>query len=265
MGAIEAVKKGFGLSGKLMKVVTIFFALNVIMGLISLPLARPENAGKPGIIALSFAISAVFFIIFIFLQGGALGLAKDACKTGSADFANFVSYGKKYYIRILGLLLLYILIALGLVLILSLVGSGILALANNTFMRTLVGVIAGVVAFLVIVLLLFPIYAIVADEMGVVAALKKGIALGRENFWNITRLFLCLVIISVLISLAVGFIIGLVTVPLPFTLTQVIITVVNSAVQSYIPIVMMLALMGYYLGLAGKGSEGPQGAPSTSL
>lgn len=256
MGIVEAVKKGFSLSGKMLKVVYIFFALNAIMGLISLPLARPENAGKPAIVAISFIISIIFFIIFVFLQGGALGISRDLVKTGSANLPDFSVYGKKYYVKILGLLLLYILIALGLVLVLSLAGSGILALVNNAFTKTLVGVVAGVIAFLAIVLLLFPIYAVVADELGVIPALKKGIALGRENFWKIAGLFACLVIISVLISLVVGFLIGLITVPLPFTLTQVIITVVNSAVQSYIPIVMMLTLMGYYLTLSGKGSEG---------
>jgi hypothetical protein len=266
MGTVETVKKAFSLSGKLMKVMIIFFALNAIMGLISLPLASPENAGKPGIIALSVILSIVFFAIFIFLQGGALGLARDVHKTGNADMNNFSGYGKKYYVKILGLLVTYILIAVALVLVLSLIGSGLLALVNNLFVRTLVGVIAGVVAFLTIVLLLFPIYAVVADELGVIAALKKGVALSKENFWNIAGLFLCLVIVSVLISLAVGFVIGLVTVPLPFALTQVIVTLVNSVVQSYIPIVMMLALMGYYLGLTGKGSAGgPQGAPGTSL
>lgn len=266
MAIVETIKKGFGLSGKLKNVIFIFFILNVVMGLLSLPLAKPENAGKPGIIALSLILSVIFFVIFIFLQGGALGLARDVHKTGNADFGKFASYGKKYYVKILGLLLLYILIALGLVLVLSLAGSGILALVNNLFARTLVGVVAGLVAFFAIVLLLFPIYIIVAEELGVIAALKKGIALGRENFWNIAGLFLCLVIISVLISLAVGFAIGLITVPLPFTVTQVIITIVNSVVQAYIPIVMMLALMGYYLGLSGKGSEGPQGnSPSASL
>lgn len=264
MGTVETIKKGFSLSGKLKKVILIFFALNTIMGLASLPLARPENAGNPGTIAMSFILSVIFFVIFVFLQGGALGLAKDAHKTGDADMSNFVSYGKKYYVKILGLLLLYVLIAAALVLVLGLAGSGILALMNNLFTRTLIGVVAGVAAFAIIILLLFPIYAVVADEAGVVEALKKGIAIGRENFWKIAGLFACLVLISVLVSLVVGFVIGLITVPLPFTLTQIIITVVNSAVQSYIPIVMMLALMGYYLGLTAKGSEGPQGSSSPS-
>ena len=262
MGAVEAIVKGFSLSGKLLKVVLIFFVLNAVMGLISLPLTAPENVGQPGIIAISFVLSAVFFLIFVFLQGGALGLARDIHKTGSSEMSNFVPYGKKYYLKILGLLMLYILIALALVMVLALIGSGVLALANNAFTKAFIGVLATVVVMVTIVVLLFPIYSIVSDESGVMKALKKGVKLGRDNFWPVAGLFLLLLITSVLISLVIGFIMGLVTVPLPFTVSQIIITIVNSAVQSYIAIVMMLALMGYYLALKKEvaGSEGPQGA-----
>lgn len=261
MSIIDAVKGGFAQSGKLLKVVLIFFILNTVMGLISLPLASPDNVGNPGVAAISLVLSVIFFAIFIFLQGGALGLVKDLQKTGSYQMSNFPVYGKKFYVRILGLLSLYILVAVAVVLVLGLIGSGIMALANNIVTRTLVGVVAGIAALIAIVILLFPIYTIIVDDTGVIASLKKGVKVGRENFWNILGLFAVLVVISVLISLVIGFIIGLVTVPLPFTLTQVIITVVNSAVQSYIPIVMMLALMSFYLGLTKKG-EGLQSSPS---
>ncbi|MGB2706328.1 MAG: hypothetical protein WBC74_05705 [Candidatus Omnitrophota bacterium] len=257
MGVIEAVKKGFTLSGKLLKVMLLFFILNAVMGLISLPLARPENVGNPGVAAISFILSLIFFAIFIYLQGGALGLTRDIHKTGSFDMSNFSVYGKKYYLKILGLLLLYILIAIGIVLVLALVGSGILGISDNAFTRTLVFGVAAVVALFTIVLLLFPIYSIVADEHSVIQAFKKGVKTGKDNFWPVLGLFALLVIISIFISLVIGFIIGLITVPLPLALGQVLITIVNSAVQSYIPIVMMLALMGYYLSLT-KESGAPQ-------
>jgi len=262
MGIMEAVKKGFTGSGKLLNVVIIFFVLNVVMGLISLPLANPENVGNPGVAAASLGLSLVFFLIFIYLQGGALGLTRDLHKTGSCSMSGFVGYGKKYYVKILGLLLIYILIALAIVIVLALIGSGILAIGDNIVTRSIVGTIAAVVAIVVITLLLLPIYSIVADENSVIQALKKGVRVARENFWKVLGIFLALVIISVVISVVVGFVIGLITVPLPFTVTQVIITIVNSAVQSYIPIVMMIALMGYYLGLS-KGeakAESPEGS-----
>jgi len=258
MGVIEAVKKGFTLSGKLKNVMVLFFVLNVAMGLISLPLSSPENAGNAGIAVISFILSIVFFAIFIFLQGGALGMARDIHKTGTCEMPNFAVYGKRYYLRILGLLSIYILIAIGAVLVLALLGSGLLALADNPFTKTLIGVIAGVVALIIIVLLLFPIYSIVANESSVIQALKRGVKIGRDNFWVSLGLFALLIVISILISLVVGFAVGLITAPLPITLSRIIITIVNSAVQSYIPIVMMLALMGFYLGICNKEIDVPQ-------
>jgi len=53
MGIIEAVKKGFEQTTKLMNVVLVFFVFNVVVGLISLPLANPARAGNPGIVAVS--------------------------------------------------------------------------------------------------------------------------------------------------------------------------------------------------------------------
>ncbi len=258
MNIVESVKKGFLLSQKLLKVVLIFFILNVVMGLMSLPLTTPENTGNPVIATISFLLTLIFFTIFIFLQGGALGLTRDIHKTGACDISNFIAYGKKYYLRILGLLSLYVLIALGIALVLFLVGSGVLLIANNAFMRSIVTVIAATVALVAVVILLFPVYSIVADENRVLQAIKKGISVSRNNFWEVLKIFLFLIAISVVVSLVIGFIIGLITIPLPLILTRVIITIVNSAVQSYIPVVMMLVFMGYYLGLAKEG-ESPQG------
>jgi hypothetical protein len=260
MGIGEAIVKGFSLSSKFWKVIAIFFVVNVVMGLISLPFANPENTETPAIGVAPLVLSIVFFFIFIFLQGGTLGLVKDMHKSGSFAFSNFTVYGKKYYTKILGLFLLYVLIAIALVLILALAGSGLLALVNNAFMRALVLAVTVVVGTIAIILLLYPIYSIVADEKSVMEAFKHGVATSRSTFGKTLLLFLALVIISLLVSLIIGFIIGLITVPLPFAVTRVIITIVNSAVQSYIPIVMMIALMGFYMSLS-KETTGP---PTTS-
>ncbi|UCD54611.1 MAG: hypothetical protein JSV93_03570 [Candidatus Omnitrophota bacterium] len=255
MNIVGSIKNAFLLSQKLLKVVLIFFILNVIMGLISLPLTTPENAAKPAAAVISFFFTVIFFVIFIFLQGGALGLIRDIHKTGACSISNFSAYGKKYYLKILGLLSIYILIALGIALVLFLLGSGVLLIANNAFVRALVTVMAVAVALVAVVMLLFPVYSIVVDESSILEAIKKGINISRNNFWEVLKIFLSLIAISVVVSLVIGFIIGIITIPLPLILTRVIITIVNSAVQSYIPIIMMLVLMGYYLGLAKEGKS----------
>lgn len=256
MGILEAVKKGFVQSAKLMNVVLVFFVFNVVIGLISLPLANPARAGNPGIVTVSIISSILFFLIFIFLQGGALGLIKDQIKTATASMAQFITYGRKFYMRILGLLLLYILIAVGVVLVLSLISAGILLLGDNIATRSIVAAIVTVAAVAVITLLIYPIYSIVVDDIGALAALKKGIAIAKSNFWVTLGLFVVMLLVSLVISLVIGFIVGLVTVPLSMNVSQVLIALVNAAVQSYIPIVMMIAFMSFYMSLiAVKGPE----------
>jgi hypothetical protein len=253
MTIFEATKKGFTQAGKLMNVILVFFVFNVVVGLISLPLADPDRAADPGVVAISVISSLLFFLVFIFLQGGAMGLVKDQIKSASASMAQFTEYGKKFYLRILGILLLYVLFAVAVVLVLSLVSAGILLLGDNMFTRSLVAMLVTVVAVGVITLLLYPIYSVVADDLGTVAAIKKGIETAKNNFWKTLGLFALMLVVSLVISLIVGFLVGIISVPLPLQVGQVLVALVNAAVQSYIPIVMMMAFMSFYMSLTSSG------------
>ncbi len=259
MSVIEAVKKGFGLAAKLMNVVLIFFVFNVVIGLISLPLANPARAGNPGIVVVSIISSIVFFLMFIFLQGGALGMVKDQIKTAASSMGSFVEYGKKFYLRILALLVIYILIAIGVVLVLSLTSAGILLIGDNIITRSIVATLVTVIAVAAITFLIYPIYSIIADDTTAVSALKKGIVAAKANFWKTFGLFIVLLLVSLVISLAIGFIIGVITIPFSVNISQIVIAVVNAAVQSYIPVVMMGAFMSFYLALGGAA---PQQVPT---
>lgn len=255
MGILEAVKKGFQGANKLMNVVGIFFAFNVVVGLISLPLANPERAADPGIIAISVLSSIIFFLIFAFLQGGALGLAKDHVKTNSFDMSKFTEYGKKFYTRIILLLLLYLAVAIVTVLVYGLVSTGLLLVADNAFTRGLVAllVVAGTVA--IVTFLIYPIYVLVAEDKSVMESFKKGLQIAKGNFLSTLGLFVVLLLASLVISVVIGFVAGIVSVPLPLALGQILITVVNAAVQSYIPLVMIVAFMGFYMALTATGAE----------
>ncbi len=254
MSVFEAIKKGFVLSAKLLNVVLVFFVFNVVIGLISLPLANPDKAGNPGIAVISIVSSILFFFIFIFLQGGALGLVKDQIKTGTASMSEFNSYGKKYYVKILGLLLLFILIAVGVVLLLSLVSAGLLLLGDNLVTRSIVATIVTVAAVTIITFLIYPIDSVVVDDVGPLEALRRGIGISKANFWRTLGLFVVMLLASLLISLVVGFIVGLTAVPLPADITRIVVAIVNAAVQAYIPIVMMMAFMNFYISIGAESS-----------
>ncbi|MBU0683732.1 MAG: hypothetical protein KJ864_05530 [Candidatus Omnitrophica bacterium] len=254
MGIMEAVKNGFGKAFKLMNVILVFFVFNTIIGLIGLPLSNPARTGEPGMIAISIASSILFFLIFVFLQGGAMGLAKDQIKTGASSMANFLSYVKKFYLRILGLLFLYVLIAIGIVLVLSLLTAGVLLLGDNIITRSLVAAIVTIIAIVAITMLVYPIYVVVVEDTSTLDAFRKGLKTAKNNFKNTLGLFMTLFLISLVISLIAGFIAGLIMVPLSPNLGQILIAVVNAAVQAYIPVVMILGFMGFYMSLS-KGAE----------
>ena len=259
MGILDAVKKGFVAANSLLKVIGIFFVFNAIVSVISVPLTDPARAGDPLIVTFSIASSILFFLLFIFLQGGALGMVSEKLKTTQFNMANFISCGKKYYLRILGLLLMYIVVAILVVLLLGLVSAGILLLGDNTFTRVVVALLVTAASLGIITLLIYPIYGIVADDLGPVAAFKKGIAASLNNFLKTLGLFVALLLISLVISFIIGAIVGAITIPFGPNVSQYIVAIVNAAVQSYIPIVMMIAFMGMYLSL-GAGSA--QAAPS---
>jgi hypothetical protein len=252
MGIVEAVKKGFVDTGKLMNVVVIFFIFNLVVGLISLPLADPTNAGNPAVIAASLTLSIVFFFFFVFLQGGALGMVKDQIKTGTANVSGFMNYGKTYYLRILGLLLLYLLIAIGVVLILALTSAGLLLLGNNVVIRAIVATVVTVSALVIITFLLYPIYAVVADDLSPIPALRKGIAAAKNSFMKTLGLFMVMLVVSLVISVLVGFLAGVVSIPIGELVSRIILTVMNAIVQSYIPVVMMVAFMSFYMAVENK-------------
>jgi len=252
MGIFEVVKKGFTTTSKLMNVVLVFFVFNVIIGLLSIPIGDPANAGKPGVVAASITMSVIFFLIFIFMQGGAMAMVRDQIKSGSAALSKFGAYGKSFYLRILGLLLLYVLIAIAVVLVLALLSAGLLLLGDNLVIRSIVAAIVTVVALAVIVFLIYPIYTIVAEDQGPIMAFRKGVVVGKENFMKTLAVFIIMLLVSLLISIILGFIAGAVTLPLGATGGRVVLAIVNAAIQSYIPIVMMAAFMALYLSFSGK-------------
>lgn len=260
MGVFQAIGRGFSLSAKLMSVALVFFVFNFIIGLAMAPFTGPDKVGNTQAALMTFLLSLVSVVIFIFLQGGALALIRDLLKNNSFNLADLAVNGKKYYLRILGLFLIIIAMALVIIIILALIASGILAVANNLLTKSLITAIIVVISLIAVVLLLFPIYIIVIEESGPVAALKKGVSLSLANFWRALGLFLTVLVISFLLAFAVGAAGALATGGGLTGAGRVVMIFINSILQSYLSIVMMTAFMAYYMGLAEEGRvSGPSG------
>ena len=263
MGILQAIGKGFAESTKILKVALIFFAFNFVIGLVMLPFAGPENAGNPQAAGVALLVSIVSVLAFVFLQGGALAVIRDLLKKNTFSLSDFIANGKKYYVKILGLFVAVIGIALIAILLLALVAALFFVIANNPFTRALVAAVVTVVSIVAAVLLLFPIYIIVLEEAGPIEAIKKGVSTSIKHFWKTLGLLLVLFLVTFGIAFVIGLITAVIAGVLPVASGQIVTLFVNSVLQSYLSIVMMVALMVFYLAL-GSSQAAKQGpAPTT--
>lgn len=263
MGVIEAIKRGFGIASKGLGLMVVLFIFNLISNLAALPFTpAPGATAAPEAALPLLAISLVFIVISIFVQGGALGLIKDIIKEGSMKLAAMAQYGAKYFVR---LLLLGILILLFVVIVALAAGIIIAVTAplNNPVVTAVAIVIAIGIAvvtglYFFIPFILSP-YAVICDEAGAIEALKKSIAIGRTPFSRVFSL-LALTILLILIALGVGFLVGLlvglVSAVLPAMGARILMILVSSIVNSYLGVVATAAFMLYYFS---KKESVPQG------
>lgn len=262
MGVMEAIKKGFGVATKSMGLVLLLFIFNLVGNLASMPFATvtPGTNVPPQTTAAALVFSIVFILVSIFVQGGALGLVRDAIKEGKMKLGGFVSYGTKYYVRLLGLGLLIILIIGIVALIAGLIVAATAPLKNNVI-TTVAIIIAMAISVIMGLLYFIPFtlspYALVCDEMGVVGALKKSLEVGKKPFsrvFTLLLLFVLLILIALGVGFIIGFLVGLVTAVVPATVGKVLMAIATSIVNGYLGIVMTASFMVFYLGLTKKAS-----------
>ena len=256
-GVFEAIKRGFGIAAKSLGLVLVLITFNLIGNLASMPFAAtPGQAPEPNMVAGALIFTVVFILISIFIQGGSLGLVRDMIKEGKMKLASFASYGGKYYLKLLLLGILIVLI-IGIVALIASLIIAVTAPLNNVVVSAVaiafaiaIGVIAALFYF--IPFALAP-YALVCEELGVIAALKRGLVVAKKPFTRVfllVLLFVILILISLGIGVVFGFVVGMITSVIPATAGRILMAVVTSVINGYLGIVMMAAFMVYYLGLA---------------
>lgn len=262
MGEIlEAIKKGFGIATKSLTLVLMLFIFNLVGSLASAPFAAPVPAAGAAAAQLPVAaliFSILFILISIFFQGATLALVRDAIKTGKIQFSNFVSYGLKYYLRLLVMGVLIILLVAIVALIIGLL-IAVLAPLNNVII-TAIAVTAAVAIGVVTALLYFiPLtlspYSLVCEDVGAIEAMKRSLKTAKSPFSRVfvlLGLFVLLILISLGMGFAVGFVVGLISAVVPAGVGRLLMSITTSAINGYLGVVMMAAFMAFYLNIAGK-------------
>jgi len=253
---LEAIKKGFGVASKNLMLVFILFVFNLIWNMVNIasngsyvPVTAPVIPPAPTI-----AFSILFVLVSIFMQGGSLGAVRDYIKIGEMKLSQFVSYGLKYYPRLLGLGLIIILFVLIIAVIAALIVAATAPLNNVivTVMASIAAIAIGLVGIYFVILLVMSPYAMVSDEIGIIEAMKRSMGVVKKSFWKIVLLLILLILIAIGIGVLLGIVTGFITVALPPKVGQMIIGVVNSLFNGYFGIVMMASFMALYMALAGQ-------------
>jgi hypothetical protein len=260
MEILGSISKGFNVATKSIGLVIALFVFNLIGSIASLPFATiaPGAAISPQLTAGALVFSILFILISIFIQGGTLGLVRDAIKEGKMQLASMAQYGKKYYLRLLGLGVLIVLIIAVVALIAGLM-IAITSPINNPVITTIAVIIAIIITVVVGLLFFIPFtlapYAIVCDEMGVVDSMKKALDTARKPLMRVLSLLaliILLVIIALLVGFVIGFFVGLITAFVPAGLGRGIMMAVTSAINGFLGVVITASFMAFYLSIAKK-------------
>ncbi|MDD5428884.1 MAG: hypothetical protein PHI58_06620 [Candidatus Omnitrophica bacterium] len=262
VGVLEAIKRGFGIAAKSLGLVLALIVFNLIGNLASMPFAiEPGQTPTPQMTTGAIIFTVVFILISIFIQGGALALVRDIIKEGKMKLASFASYGAKYYLKLLGLGVVIVLI----IAIVALIAALFIALTaplNNVVISGIAIAIAiaiGVVASLLyfIPFALSP-YALICEDLGIVASMKRSLTVAKKPFSRVfflILLFVILVLISLGVGVVFGFLVGIISALMPAAASKMLMAVVTAVINGYLGVVMMGSFMVFYLGLAAKGEK----------
>jgi hypothetical protein len=261
MGVMEAIKKGFSLAAKSMNLILVVFIFNLIWNVLGVffapapPAAVPGEAVAPEVNPVWVILSILFILLSIFIQGGILGVVRDLVKQGILKIGKFINYGKKYYLRLLGLGLLIMLI----ILVIGLIAAIIVAIGAPTGNSVVIGItsilalIVGAVGLYVMLLLFLAPYIMVADDLGVIEAMKKSIDIVRRNLLKVLGLAVMLVLIAFGMGFVLGVVTGIISVAMPGIVTQMLTAILTSGLNAYVGILMTASFMSFYVAMANIG------------
>lgn len=255
MGAIATLSEGFRQMKRCINIISVIFLINIIWNVFIMPFAeqsisttQTQGQWNPQL----FALSIVFVLISIFLQGGVLGVARELVTTSEAIKINtFFRYCSKFYLRLIGLALIALLFFFIFMLPIGMLVSLFLYI-QNPLAKVLFGggalilIIAGCICFLPFII--FP-YALVGSDIGLFQAIKEGIGFTKNNFIK----FIVMLILLFLMALGIILLITLVITPISLFIKGLAFKMVGgfvvSGINAFLSLFISFVLMYFYLNI----------------
>lgn len=257
MKVMEAIGKSFSLTAKSIGLLTVVFIFNIAWSFGTMPFTanvQSTNLANAKISPQLIVLSVIFIFINIFIQGGILGTLKDMIASGSKSaLGNFARYGAKFYLKFVGIGLVFLFIlALAALIIGAMISIAVVMknIALNIIVISIAAVLAAVVLYYVFLLFLSP-YALVLDDVGVFKAMKNSMQFVKKYVWKLTGLSTLLILVALGIAFCMGLVAGLLSFVLKGAASQVLMNIVSSVVNSYVTILISAGLLIYYNAFSG--------------
>jgi len=245
-------------------VYTVFVSLLSLVGLV--PGYYILTADDPmSLLPVAFGLLFVFLFIVIliscYVSAGTIGMAKEAIATGTTSFKDMTAYGKKYTIRIfVSTILLSIIQFVSVIfwiplyfayknagytieMIIEIIDTSVIvsdafyAFLATMFVSFMIGLLLTFIYLIIVSFIFYFVsYAIVVDDMPVIAAFKKSFALLRQYPGRV----IFFILLIVLLTFALSSIVSIISVPLSM-FQNVFLSLIGSLIQTLFSVAVGVA------------------------
>lgn len=250
------LKRGISAANANLAVAGLFWAVGAVSAVLEAAAPAPADRGT-ALNAVLLVVGLALFVVQLFLTSGLFGYLKQTLTGAAVTLQTFWAQARQWFWKLFGLWALIVAIVIsGLVATLLVLGWPLQQMTSGAWnVSQPVIVVVGLIAIAVIALELYVMFllsyapfALVADGVGIRAALGQSIRFMRRNLGGVIGLLLLTFLVTlapILIVSAVTFALTLATVP------QRVITggmgLVWAAVSAYLTVFTTTAFLSFYL------------------
>ncbi|MDV0444988.1 hypothetical protein MmiAt1_05400 [Methanimicrococcus sp. At1] len=161
-----------------------------------------------GTITMFFVLGLVILVVVVlataFLRAGLIGMSKEAILSGKTNFSDMMRYGKKYFLKELGLsVLIYLILFIPSILIGIIGGAAAVyaSVASTSIIFMLLMILYFVYLIICAFLFYFAEYALIYDDFGIIDSLKRSYHIFTENKSAVVIFVLVMLIVYFVVSL----------------------------------------------------------------